>query len=251
MIGLPCCNCRLVDVTPLNRDAFLALCVRLWDFLVHQKRVQELDFFLARCSDQVSRKHFPSHIIVEPCMFSSSIGSSSCPVKCGPTEHKILHATDLQLRSETLQDCQPQVVLTVMFRPCPVFTENVQVRLRCIKSLSAIQSPFAQGTFSRSKLWHTNRCGSSRHRLTFQNAGENTEKLHGLRIPSMTRFLGTVHEGGSCGRPPVRDTSARLPPDASKSACASLRAAFCPSKRFCPTSSFGRMVSLSLNASAS
>ena len=32
----------------------------------------------------------------------------------------------------------------------------------------------------------------------------------------MTRFLGTVLEGSSCGRPPVRDASARLPPDASR-----------------------------------
>ena len=153
---------------------------------------------------------------------------------------------DLQSRSETLQDCQPQVVL----RLCPVFTENVQVRLRCIKSLSAIQSPFAQESFTVKIVAHKSlRVQSTPSHLP--KRWTKNRKNHGLRIPSMTRFLGTVHEGSSCGRPPVRDTSARLPPDASKSACASLRAAFCPSKRFCPTSSFGRMVSLSLNASAS
>ena len=48
----------------------------------------------------------------------------------------------------------------------------------------------------------------------------------------MTRFHGNVREGNSCGRPPVRGTSARLPPDASRSACASLRTAVCPSKGF-------------------
>ena len=57
----------IVDTTPLDTYAFLAVCVRLWDFPAHQKRVQGLDFFLACCSDQVSRKHVPRHIVVELC----------------------------------------------------------------------------------------------------------------------------------------------------------------------------------------
>ena len=40
----------LIDATPTDRDTFLALlCIRLLDFLVHRKLVQELDLLLARC----------------------------------------------------------------------------------------------------------------------------------------------------------------------------------------------------------
>ena len=123
-------------------------------------------------------------------------------------------AVDLQLRSETFQDCQHHIVQTVMFWLCPVFALKF-VHFVC--DASRVCEPSSHVSHGdappRATLWHATHCGSSEHRPLY------------LRVPSTTRFLGNVHEGNSCGRPPIRGTFARLPPSASKSACASLRPA--------------------------
>ena len=75
--------------TPTDRDTFLALSIRLLNFLVHRKLVQELDLFLAAARTKCFKKHHP----VTPSWnfsTSSSAGLSSCLVTCGPMEHTLI-----------------------------------------------------------------------------------------------------------------------------------------------------------------
>ena len=132
-------------------------------------------------------------------MSSSSIGSSSCHVKFGPTEHTSILPSTCSCVSETFQDCQHQFVLTVMFWLCTVFrTENFPGRPQCIES--CVSHPVTLR--ATNSIAVTNRFRSSGRRLS----SENADNILGLRMPSMTRFRGNVHKGCSCGRPPLRDT---------------------------------------------
>ena len=114
----------LVDATQTNRDTFLVLCIRLLDFLAHRKLFQELDLLLACCWDQVFQEASSRHTVVE--LFNVFVCRlvivSSDMWSDGTRSHL---ANDWQLSPTTLQDCQHQFVLTMMFWLCPISTKKL------------------------------------------------------------------------------------------------------------------------------